>query len=131
MFDALLVLGADVGLDLLIVVVVVGSERLVEVDAREEGVLGHDLVQDVEIQGELVDGLDALQHFAAERALDLVVSEEVREAMRAECVATAHDDARDAGADVVLLPAKVTVVQAAGLVVGTHPWGLLRRMSDG
>jgi len=53
--DALLVLLTHVGQNLVVGRQVFGLKALVEVDVGEQGVLRHDFVQNVEVEGQFVD----------------------------------------------------------------------------
>ena len=92
-------------------------KTLIEIHIGEERVLRDNLIQDIEVKGQFVDAVHALEHFAAQRTLDLVVSQEERETPRAERMATTYDDSWDAGTNVVLQPAKVAVIEPSRLVI--------------
>eukprot|EP00354_Favella_ehrenbergii_P000891 CAMPEP_0170465598 /NCGR_PEP_ID=MMETSP0123-20130129/9887_1 /TAXON_ID=182087 /ORGANISM="Favella ehrenbergii, Strain Fehren 1" /LENGTH=151 /DNA_ID=CAMNT_0010731545 /DNA_START=1843 /DNA_END=2298 /DNA_ORIENTATION=+ len=92
-------------------------QALLEIDTREEGVLRDDLVEDVEVEGELVDGLDVLEKFAAHGAPDAPIAQKVAQTRGAEGMSAAYNDARNALAHIEFEPAEVAQVQATLLIV--------------
>jgi len=107
--------GREVGV--FFVCVQVSLQALFEVDVREERVLRHYLVQDVEVEGELVHALDTLEELPADRTADTPFAEEVTEAAGAKGVSATHNYTRDAISYIVFVAAEVTEVQLPVLVV--------------
>ena len=118
--DSLVVLLAEIGLDfcLVIFVVLVNLIRkaLLKVGRGKQGVFSYHFVQDVEVEGQLVNRLDAFEQFAAKRAPDSLFPEEVSQAGGAEGVAAAHDYPGDPFAHVELQTAEVAQIQPTRLV---------------
>ena len=120
--DPLVVVLAEVGLKLprvrfiLFVQIDVRLQALFEVHRRQQRVVGDDFVQNVEVEGQLVNRLDAFEQFAAKRAPDSLFPEEVSQAGGAEGVAAAHDYPGDPFAHVELQTAEVAQIQPTRLV---------------
>jgi hypothetical protein len=93
---------------------------VLEVDVSQNGVSLHDLIQDIEVEGQLVHRLDLLDQFATDGASDSEVVVEGVQTFSAEGVATVHQYPRDALAHVELQSAVVAVVQASGVVISLH-----------
>jgi hypothetical protein len=89
----------------------------VEVGLGEDGIFLHDLVKDVDIQGETLRALQLLDEFAANRASHAVVVVQGLDARGAQSVATVDQDARDALSYIVAEAAKLANVKAARTVV--------------
>lgn len=119
-FNTLVVLLAEIGLDVVVSWEIFCLEALIEVYVGKERILRHYFVKDIEIQGKFVDWVDTFKHLAAQGALDLVVAQEIAEAVGAEGMATPDNNPWDPGAHVILESTEVAVVEAARLVVGTN-----------
>ena len=121
--NTLLVLLAHVGCKVAFVGLIVlvhiriRVQAFFKVDSREERVLRDYLIQDVEVERQLVNGLDILEQFTADGASNAAIAEEVAEAFGAVSMAAANDDARDTLTNIKLEPAKGAPVKAAHIVV--------------
>ena len=99
--DALIVFLAEQAVDAFLVF---------EVDIAQNRVTLDDLVQDVEVQRKLVDGLDLLNQLLADGAPDAEVMVQVCQTLRAEGVSAMDENARYLLADVEFVAAKVAEV---------------------
>ena len=79
--------------------------------------MSNDFVKNVKVERELVNSINSFQHLSADWALNLVISEEVRQTRSAESVAAAHNDSGDSCTNIVLKPTKVAIVQSPCAVV--------------
>lgn len=85
----------------------------------------HYLIQDIEVEGKLVNRVHTFQHLAAQWTLNLIVAKEVTQTVSAEGMATPHNDPGDTGAYIVLESAEVAVVEATRFIVGRDDWLLV------
>jgi hypothetical protein len=121
-FDALVVLLAQVRCDLCCKVwvlrfVQVGLQAPVEVDVRQEGVLGNDFVEDVEVEGEFVHRFDSLKELPADGTADAPFTEKVAQAGSAEGVTAPHNYPWNPVTDIVFIPAEVAEIQLPVFVI--------------
>jgi hypothetical protein len=109
--DALVVLVAQVWFELplirLVVLVDLRLQTLFEVNRSEQRVPRDHLVEDVEVERQLLNGLQAFEQFAAEGTPDVGVAQKVGETRRAERVAAPDDNTRNALTNIKLLATEV------------------------
>ena len=101
-FNSLVVDCAQVSLYFFTWVHIFLLEAFVKVYWGEERVLSNDFVKNVKVERELVNSINSFQHFSADWALNLVISEEVRQTRSAEGVAAAHNDSGNSCTNIVL-----------------------------
>lgn len=126
--DALVVLLAQIWFELSLVVFVVliqvevSLQAFLEVDGGEQRVIVHNLVENVEVEGKLVNGLNTLENFAAHWAANSIVPKEVAEAGGAESMSATHYDPWDSLAHVELKSTEVAKVQLSRFVASSYLW---------
>ena len=106
--DSLIMLVAEQALDAVLVL---------EVQVPQDGVALHNFIQNVEVQGKLVDALNLLDELAANRTAHPEVMVEYLKALRAEGVPAVDEDARNSLANIELLATIVAIVEAARPVI--------------
>lgn len=118
MLDSLVVLVAEQALDAVLVLKVQVAKDWVTLD---------DLVEDVEVQGKLVDALDLLDELSTDRAAHSEVVVQHLEALCTKGVATVDEDARNSLAHVELVTTIVAIVQAPSSIISLYNdlWPLL------
>ena len=85
----------------------------VEARRRQNRVLFHNFVQNVDVQRQALCAFEVLDKLAADRASDAVLMVQLLNAVRAEGVPAVDQDARDALSNIVLETAELANIQAA------------------
>ena len=89
----------------------------VEVDFRKNGVLGDDLIENVNVQWKSLCTLKLFDQLSADWASDTILVVQLLDATRAQSVPTVDKDARDSLSNVVLETTKCAYVQTTRLIV--------------
>jgi len=122
MLDPLVVLIAQQAVDTLL---------LLEVYISQNAVSLHDLIENIEIQGQLVHALDLFDQLTADRASHPEVMVQDRKALGAESVAAVNQDPGNALADIKLFCAIVAKVEDPDFVVGLDKLEIVAGQSVG
>lgn len=89
-----------------------------KVDVPENVIPFHDLVQNVEVKGQLIHAFNLLHEFAADWAAHSEVVVQHGETLSAECVPAMDQDPWNLFTDIKLLATIIAKVEAPSLVVG-------------
>ena len=114
--NAVFMLAAQFRCHLLIVV-------KVEFNGTQDVVFLDDLVQNIHVERQPLNGFEILNEFVAQRASDSVVSLQLRQAVRAEGVSTVYQNSRDTFSNVILQSAELTKIETSCFIVSNN-WHL-------
>lgn len=91
-----------------------------EVDVAQDRISLYDLVQYIEVQWQLVDGLDLLHQLVADGTSNSRIRVQHAQAFRAKSMAAMHEYARDLLAHIELVAAIIAKVEATRLIISLN-----------